>query len=187
MLTAALSDSSRRVQRAAARGLRPWVAYDESLLDSVLTAYATDDFDGTYSHAGLYDTASGAIWVPRFAALKGHAALLRDANTDRYFKFEFFVPGQAPRWIPDGHARGHLVLQLIPEWSYSQQRLIAEHDERRANANLREQHAYASAVLAFYKRAALRYDVRAHRVLGGGGHHRRRELDVARIDAQRAP
>ena len=112
LLMRGLGDSDRRVQRAAARGLRPWIARDPSILDSALVVYATDRFDGTYTHAGLYDTRNGAIWIPKFQATKGHAALLRDGNTDRYFKFEFFVPGQAPQWIPDAQQFGHLIEYL---------------------------------------------------------------------------
>ena len=183
LLLEGLSDSNRRVQRAAARGLRPWLARDPSIFSSALTVYATNRFDGSYSHAGLYDVSSGTIWIPRFAALKGHAALLRDGNTDRYFKFDFYVPGQAPRWIPNPQDGGHLVLYIIPEWSYSRQSLIPEFDERRAKANLRDQERYGRAVEEFYAKARLPYDVRVHRVFGGGGHHRKRELDVAMIPA----
>jgi len=187
LLIHGLGDSNRRVQRAAARGLRPWLARDPSILDSALAVYATDRFDGSYSHAGLYDIRSGAVWVPRFAAVSGHAALLRDGNTDRFFRFDFFVPGQAPRWIPDATGGAHLVLYVVPEWSYSRQDLIPEFDERRAKANLREQGRYGSAIEEFYARARLPYDVRVHRVFGGGGHHRRRELDVATIHGVTAP
>jgi hypothetical protein len=182
LLAGGLADSSLRVRRAAARGLRPWVADDPAVLDTALSAYATDRFDGGYSHAGLYDTRSAAIWVPRFQALRGHAALLAEGNTDRFFKFEFFVSGQAPGWVPDAAASGHLVLHFIPEWSYSGQHLVPEHDERRMKANLREQDSFARDVIAFYQRARLPYDVRVHRIYGGGGHHRRREVDAGRIE-----
>jgi len=175
-----LTDTNRRVQRAAARGLRPWLARDPSILSSALTVYATDQFDGSYSHAGLYDVRSGSIWIPRFAALKGHAALLRDGNTDRFLKFDFFVPAQAPRWLPHSDENGHLILYIIPEWSYSRQQLVPEFDERRTGANLREQERYGTAVVEFYAGARLPYDVRVHRVFGDG-HHRERELDVAMV------
>ena len=183
LLLRGLEDSSRRVQRAAARGLRPWIAQEPSILDAALTSYATDHFDGTYSHAGLRDTSNGASWVPKFAALKGHAALLRDGDTDRYFKFELYVPSQAPRWIPGGAVDGHLLLYFIPDWSYSRQELVPEFDERRAKHNLREQERHGNAVVAFYRRAKLPYAVRVHHVFGGGGLHRKLELDVALIEA----
>jgi hypothetical protein len=154
---------------------------DPSLLDTVLPAYGTHSFDGSFSHAGLLDTRDGQVWLPRFAALKGHAALLRDGNTDRYFKFEFFVPHQAPRWTGENGRDGHLVLNAIPEWSYSRQSLIAEHDERGRAAAVREQDRFAQAVIRFYRDARLPYSVRVHRIIGGGGHHRHRELDVERI------
>jgi hypothetical protein len=185
LLIEGLRDSNRRVQRAAARGLRPWVATDPAVLDSALTAYTTDHFDGSYSHAGLYDTRNGAIWIPRLAALRGHAALLRDGNTDRYFKFEFFLAAQSPNWIPCAAEAGHLVLYFIPEWSYSRQRLIPEYDDRLAKASRREQDLFGREVVAFYRRAALPYVVMVHRILGGGGYHRSREFDVDRIDARR--
>jgi hypothetical protein len=183
MLIQGLDDPSRRVQRAAARGLRPWVARDPDVLEGALTAYATNQFAGGYSHAGLRDTRTGAIWVPKFQATKGHAALLRDGNTDRYFKFEFFVPGQGPLWAPEGEGDGHLLLYFIPEWSFSRQKLIPEFDERLAKHSLREQERHSQAVQAFYREAQLPYAVRVHYVYGGGGHHRRREVDVARIES----
>jgi len=182
LLIRGLDDSSRRVQRAAARGLRPWIAEEPAILDAALTAYATGKFDGGYSHAGLRDARTGAIWVPKFQATKGHAALLRDGNTDRYFKFEFFVPGQGPQWIPAGEGDGHLLLYFIPEWSYSRQQLIPEFDERLANHSFREQERHGKAIQAFYREAQLPYAVRVHYMYGGGGHHRRREFDVGRIE-----
>lgn len=182
LLIRGLDDPSRRVQRAAARGLRPWIAQEPAILDAALTAYATDKFAGGYSHAGLRDARTGAIWVPKFAAVKGHAALLRDGNTDRYFKFEFFVPGQSPQWIPTGAGDGHLLLSFIPEWSYSRQQLIPDFDERLSKDSLREQERHGKAIQAFYRKAHLPYAVRVHYVYGGGGHHRRREVDVGRIE-----
>jgi hypothetical protein len=155
-----------------------------SILSSILHAYATEQFDGSYSHAGLFDVETGAIWIPKFAALRGHAALLRDGNTDRFFKFDFFVPDQAPQWTGRQDS-GHLVLYFIPEWSYARQALIPEFDDRRTRANIREQERYGNVVEEFYAEARLAYDVRVHRVLGGGGHHRRRECDVAHISGTR--
>jgi hypothetical protein len=183
MLIRGLADGDRRVQRAAARGLRPWLADEPALLDEILAAYAAHSFDGSYSHAGLYDTDSGAIWVPRYAAVRGHAALLPDANADRYFRFNFYVPGQAPGWIPSREGTGHLVLIFVPEWSYTRQQLIAAHDERRLNASRREQQRYAAAICAFYGGSALPYAARVHEIEGGGGHVRARRLDVVRIEA----
>ena len=114
LLIRGLDDSSRRVQRAAARGLRPWIARKPAILDAALTAYATDKFDGGYSHTGLRDARTGAIWVPKFAAVKGHAALLRDGNTDRYFKFEFFVPGQGHSGSRQGRAMATCCCTSFP-------------------------------------------------------------------------
>jgi hypothetical protein len=185
LLIAGLGDADRRVQRAAARGLRPWLADEPALLDRVLHAYAGQSFDGSYSHAGLLDTRTSTVWVPRFAAVGGHAALLPDANTDRYFRFDFFLRGQAPRWVP-GEGAAHLLLYLVPEWSYAQQRLIPEWDERALLRNRREQARYAEAVAEFYASCALAYDVHVHHVVAGGGHHRARELDVDLIRG-RAP
>jgi len=183
MLIRGLADADRRVQRAAARGLRPWLAEEPALLDQVLSAYATHSFDGSYSHAGLCDTPTRNVWVPRFAAVRGHAALLPDANADRYFRFNFYVAGQAPGWIPSRSGSGHLVLIFVPEWSYGRQQLIPAHDERRMIANRREQQRYAAAIAAFYRNSALRYAVRVHENDGGGGHIRARRLDVLRIEA----
>jgi hypothetical protein len=184
LLLQGLQDSDLRVQRAAARGLRPWIADDPSLLERVLSSYATHAFDGLYTHAGLLDTTTGRVWVPRFAAAKGHAALLPDANPDRYFRFEFFAPHQAPSWISHRADDAHLILYLVPEWSYSGQQLVAEYDERRSKANEREQLRFAATVVDFYRDAALPYDVRVHHAYGGGGHDRAREQDVACISAR---
>ena len=181
LLIAGLQDTNRRVQRAAARGLRPWIAEDPSIIDRALKAYAGHLYDGTYSHNGLYEPATDMIWIPRFAALRGHAALLADANTDRFFRFEFFVPGQGPGWIPDARATGNVVLCAVPEWSYSRQQLIPSHDERLLAANRKEQERYGRTVTGFYDDASLSCDVRVHRVEGGGGHHRMRELDIAHL------
>ncbi len=183
LLLAALEDPSLRVRRAAARGLRPWVDDNPSILDAALPVYAVHTVDGTFSHAGLYDTRTDQIWIPRFAAVKGHAALLSDGNTDWYFKFEFFVPGQAPQWIPNGERDAHLLLYLIAEWSYSRQALIPEYDERLAKASAGEQQRFASAIIEFYRNAALPSRIRVHHVEGGGGHHRRRHCDVEEIAA----
>jgi hypothetical protein len=73
-------------------------------------------------------------------------------------------------------------LHIIPEWSYSRQQLVTEFDERRLKINLREQERYARDVQQFFRDARLSYDVRVHRIYGGGGHHRRREIDVALIE-----
>jgi hypothetical protein len=177
LLIRSLGDADRRVQRAAARGLRPWLADDPRLIDSILAAYAEHHISGGYSHAGLHDTRSGESWVPRFAAVRGHAALLPDANTDRFFKFEFFVPGQAPSWINGDGISGHLILHFIPEWSYARQALIPGHYESGMNANLRAQERYARRVTDLYRAARLPNTVRVHSITGGGGHHRVRELD----------
>jgi len=181
LLVAALSDSNRRVQRAAARGLRPWILQRADLLDGVLPEYATDAFDGTYTHVGIYDPAERRIWIPRFAALKGHASLLADANTDRWFKFQFYVPGQIPGRLrdsaPDGEW-GHLLLHFMCDWSYSQQRLVPAVDERKRQANLREQQRYAEDVVSFYRDAELPYGFAVHRVLFDAGQQPRYEIGV---------
>ena len=90
ILLDALSDKDRRVQRAAARALRPFLKKYPELIDTALPIYATDQFDGSFTHAGLLDIRDQTVWVPRFQATKGHAALLKDGNTDRFVKFEFF-------------------------------------------------------------------------------------------------
>jgi hypothetical protein len=186
LLTDALADPDRRVRRAAARGLRPWVLERPGLLDEVLPHYTASSFDGSYTHLGLYDTRDGAVHIPRFAALKGHAALLRDGNTDRYFKFDFYVPGQAPRRFiePDAVAAGddgHLVLHYILDWSYARQTLVPAFDERRRAAALAEQDRYAAAVVRFYEGCALPYDVRVHHLTMTSGARPRLERDAARI------
>ena len=74
------------------------------------------------------------------------------------------------------------MLYFIPDWSYSRQQLIPEFDERLAKHSLREQERHGKAIQEFYRKAQLPYAVRVHYVYGGGGHHRRREVDVARIE-----
>jgi hypothetical protein len=187
LLIAALADRDRRVQRAAARALRPCVRQDPELWGQILPAYAVQAFDGSYTHAGLYDTEAGLIWVPRYAALKGHAALLADGNTDRYLKFEFYVPGQTPPRLSEatgGEPCGHLVLHLILDWSYAQQAWIPLWDERRLALNRRQQEANGSHVTGFYRRCTLSYPVRVHRLLTAMGQPRRYELCVETLEPQ---
>lgn len=146
VLRSALNDKDLIVRRAAARGLRSFVKRSPDLLNEVLPEYAQNTFDGTYTHLGLYDVRANVVWVPRFAALSGHAALLEDGNADQCFKFEFFIPGQVPHRIqresPD-RGIGHLVLHFIPDWDYSRQVLIPEFDERRREVNMWRQEEYA--------------------------------------------
>ena len=185
LLVQALSDADRTVQRAAARALRPWVASAPALLSEVLPHYATSSFGGKYSHVGLYDTRSETVWVPRFAALKGHAALLADGNTDRYFKFEFYSPHQAPRRFLGRHEdthQAHLVLHFILDWSYSRQEIVASLDERRMRANVREQHGYAGAVRRFYRDCQLPYDVSVHHLNMAAGERPRYQLNAGSIE-----
>jgi len=167
ILIDALADANRRVQRAAARALRPFTTRDPDLFATVLPHYAGHTFDGSFTHAGLLDTRDGIIWIPRFAAAKGHAALLADGNTDHFFKFEFFLPNQAPRRLSTHNNAdcAHLLIHFIPDWSYSRQRLIPEEDERRCNANRREQQRYASAVTTCYQSCRLSHDIAVHHLL----------------------
>ncbi len=183
LLMDALSDPDRRVQRAAARALRPFVAERPDLMRAILPHYAAHTFDGSFTHAGLLDVRDGTVWVPRFAAAKGHAALLADGNTDRFFKFEFFVPHQAPRrLLSDGNANAaHLLLHFIVDWSYSRQSLVPEWDDRRMQANAREQQGYASAVVAFYDACRLTHDVAVHHLYMQTGKPNVNVLDVQRI------
>jgi hypothetical protein len=185
ILIEALADRDRRVQRAAARALRPFVAEDPGLVDVVLPHYAVHTFDGSFTHAGLLDVRDGMIWIPRFAAAKGHAALLADGDTDRFFKFEYFVPGQAPRRVLAGGDAGaaHLVTHFILDWSYSRQRLIGDEEERRRLANRQEQQRYACAVMAFYASCSLDQDVAVHHLLMRSGRPNAYELNVERIEA----
>ena len=185
LLVRALSDDDRTVQRAAARALRPWVASMPALLSDVLPHYATSAFDGSYSHVGLYDTRAQAIWVPRFAAVKGHAALLADGNTDRYFRFEFYLPSQAPTRLAgrdEDRQRAHLVLHFILDWSYSRQEIVPSIDERRTRANAREQEGHAHAIRRFYRECALAYGVSVHHLTMCAGERPRRQLNVGLIE-----
>ena len=185
LLVQALSDDDRTVQRAAARALRPWLASMPALLEAALPHYATSTFDGSYSHVGLYDTRAQRIWVPLFAAVKGHAALLADGNTDRYFKFEFYLPHQAPRRFigrdEDRHG-AHLVLHFILDWSYSRQEIVPSIDERRVRANRREQEGYARAVKQFYRERHLQHAVSVHHLSMSAGECPRCHLNVSLIE-----
>ena len=172
LLRRALSDPDRIVKRHAARALRPWIRREPRLLDTILPEYATDRFDGMYTHIGLYDVLQKRVWIPRFAALKGHASLLADGDTDRYFKFQFYVPGQAPAYVrgtADAGRWAHLVLEYIPDWSYSEQRRIPDFDERGTKRNIREQDGYGARVMGFYREAELRYGIKVHRLILGEG------------------
>jgi hypothetical protein len=183
LLAKALGDPDRRVRRAAARGLRPWVGGRPELLDDVLPAYAGSTFDGGYTHLGLLDTRTGAIWIPRFAALKGHAALLRDGNTDWFLKFAFYIPGQAPPRLGTDAGYGHLVQHFIADWSYSRQELVPEFDERRRARALAEQERHAARVAGFYAACRLTYDVRVHRLVMSSGRRPQLVSDAGSIAA----
>ncbi|MBN1400192.1 MAG: hypothetical protein JXA74_05105 [Anaerolineae bacterium] len=186
LLVTALADPDRRVERAAARALRPWVRRDPELLGQILPAYAGQAYDGGYTHAGLYDTVTGLIWIPRFAALKGHAALLADGDTDRYYKFAFYVPGQAPPRLSEAAPErpcGHLVLHHILDWSYAHQGWIPLWDDRRLALSRRQQERYGSHVRRFYQRCGLPFPVCVHRRLMMTGEPPRYELCVATLEA----
>jgi len=187
ILLDALSDTDRRVQRAAARALRPLVRQDSGLLDTVLPYYAAHAFDGSFTHAGLLDVRNSTIWVPRFAAAKGHAALLADGNTDRFFKFEFFMPNQSPRrLVGEGDVdSAHLLLHFILDWSYSRQSLIPEQDDRGMKANRRQQQRHASAVVNFYGSCGLARDIAVHRLLMQTGRPNAYELNVDRVPGKK--
>lgn len=188
ILLDALSDKDRRVQRAAARALRPFLKKYPELIDTALPIYATDQFDGSFTHAGLLDIRDQTVWVPRFQATKGHAALLKDGNTDRFFKFEFFLPNQAPRRLVtrEGSESAHLLMHLILDWSYSRRVLIPEWDDRRLVANRREQQLYVSAVVRFYDSCHLSNDLMIHYLLMQAGKSNVYEIGVTRIEGRGA-
>jgi len=195
LLRRALNDRDRIVQRAAARALRPFCAAMPGLFDAILPEYAGHAFDGRYTHTGLLDTRSGVIWIPRFAALSGHASLVADGNADRYLRFSFYIPHQVPRRFrtpespatsPETPLCGHLALHLVPSWSYDTQRLIPEWDERKRALNRRRQLHLGDRVVAFYRRCALPYPVRIHYVIEGEGPRAIIQRDVAYIEATAA-
>ena len=172
------------VRRNAAMALRPFVQADPRLLDSILPGYAINDFNGKYTHVGLLDVRTGVIWVPPYQAKGGHAALIADGSTDRYFKFDFHVPGQAPPMynrLPGGEKSGHLTLYFITDWSYSRQQLLEEFDEGRRSANLRELENFEQKVTRFYRESRLSYRVLVHRELMRRGQKPVRELHVEEI------
>jgi hypothetical protein len=184
VLIEALSDRDRRVQRAAARGLRPWVRARPDLLPAVLPHYTTNSFSGGYTHVGLYDVAEKRLLVPRFAAAKGHASLLSDGNTDRYLKFEFYLPSQAPRRFAvhdAARADAHLVFHFILDWSYSRQCRISPFDERRLAANAREQERYAAAVMRCYRESRLAHGVLVHHLVWAAAERPSYEFCAGRI------
>ena len=186
ILAKALSDSDREVQRAAARALRPWVQSQPDLIENLLPVYASPYFDGTYTHIGLYDIQQKRIWIPRFQAKRGHASLLSDGNTDRYFKFDFYRPNQIPKRFVEkaGNSRSaHLVFHLILDWSYSRQCLIPYFDERSLNRNRCEQEKFASSVIGFYKRCNLPYYINVHYLLMKTGESNIYEYNVKKIVA----
>ena len=173
LLVNSLSDASRRVQRAAARGLRRWLRSRRELTREILPHYAGTTFDGSYSHCGLYDMANDRVWIPRYASMKGHAALLRDGNTDEFFKFEFYRPWQAPRHLVrenDSVERGHLVLHFILDWRYAGQTLAEPEDDSVLREDREEQGCYGSSVTSYYRECALPYPITVHHLLMRGGH-----------------
>lgn len=185
ILARALADQDMSVRRSAAIALRPFLQEDPALMATVLPAYAIDTFDGKYTHVGLLDAETGKIWIPPFQAKGGHAALMADGSTDRYFKFDFYVPGQAPpqyKRLPGGEKAGHLTQYFIGDWSYSKRALLTEFDERQLWANRREQENLARRVVAFYRHCRLPYRVYVHRLSTQGSQKPLRELQVAVVE-----
>ena len=125
------------------------------------------------------------MWIPPFQAKGSHSALMADGSTDRYFKFDFYVPGQASphlRQVPEGEEAGHLTLYLILDWSYSRQSLIDEFDERRSDSNIGEQEELGRKVISFYRGSRLPYPVWVHRELAQTGRKPIRELKIGLIE-----
>ena len=184
VLPRALRDPDERVRKGAAYALRPWTGKDPALFSSVLPEYAIRSFDGTYTHVGLLDTRDREIWIPPWQSLAGHAALMSDGNTDRYFKFQFYLAGQAPsdlRAISGSCDDAHLIVNYMSDWSYSRQNLIDEFDSRRMAANLRKQQAHERRVVSFYRNCALPFGVLVHRTCWVSGRRPRKELAISRI------
>lgn len=188
LLRKALRDPDRRVRKQAALCLRPWTQRDPGLFSDILPDYAVRHFDGSYTHAGLLDTRCGDVWIAPWQALKGHAALIDDGNTDRYLKFQFYRDSQAPPALRDTTAEpcgGHIVYHLIVDWSYSLQALLSVEEDRRREANVREQERLASKVVSFYRACRLPFSVAVHRTLWEAGRPPRHERRVGEIEGHR--
>ncbi len=136
--------------------------------------------------AGLLDVRHRTIWIPRFAAAKGHAALLVDGNTDHFFKFEFFIQSQAPRRLlaEGGTDCGHLLLHFIQDWSYSRHDLIPAMDDRLIEANRREQQRYAATVATFYGSCQLHYGIAVDHLIICSGKANSYALNVGKISGR---
>ncbi len=163
-LRRALKDPNLFVRRAAL-ALRPWIEEQPDLFEHVLPEYAIQVFDGNYTHVGMLDTRDGEIWIPPLAALGGHAAMMADRNTDRYFKFQFYVPNQSPPRLKKKGTEGdaHLLITFITDWCYTAQTLIEPTDSAQIDRNIREQEGYERAVVTFYRDSNLRFGVTIHR------------------------
>ena len=165
LLRGALKDANLFVRRSAALALRPWIEEQPDLFQQVLPEYAIQVFDGGYTHVGLLDTRDGEIWIPPLAALGGHAAMMADGNTDRYFEFQFYMPNQSPPRLKESGTVGdaHLSITFIADWCYTSQTLIDATTSARVDQNLREQEGYERKVIAFYRESNLSFGVTVHR------------------------
>jgi hypothetical protein len=186
LLLAGLSDPDPVERLGAIRALRRLLAEKVALLECVLPYYSARTFDGTFSHAGLLDSLQGAIWVPRFAGMGGHAALLAGHNTDRFFKFDFWLPTQAPAHVlrPDSAAAAHLVIHYILDWCYTTQQIIPLWDDHRLAIARRTQDGFAVRVMAFYRACSLGRDLVVHHHYAQAGREDAWVLDVARFFAR---
>ena len=75
----------------------------------------------------------------------------------------------------------HLVLHLVLDWSYAEQRLVPVWDERRLDRARRQQKRFSERVLAFYRGCRLDYPIMVHRQVSTTGKPTRWELGVAEI------
>lgn len=171
LLRGALKDANLFVRRSAALALRPWIEEQPDLFQQVLPEYAIQVFDGRYTHVGLLDTRDGEIWIPPLAALGGHAAMMADGSTDRYFKFQFYVPNQSPPGLKESGTAGdaHLSITFIADWCYTSQTLIDATASAQVDQNLREQEGHERKVIAFYRESKQSFGVTVHREIHCAG------------------
>jgi len=131
----------------------------------VNTRYCSDKVRVDYAHVGLFDAASGTLWIARkrFGASPvrvSHARLLvggtQDTSTsskDRFLCYWFHTPNTGEGKVhgyPIEWSEGHLLVRLDPHWNYLARCLIPSTDTARIEKNIDQQYEWGRRIFQAY-------------------------------------